>query len=122
MADTYISLYLKAHRIRVYVDVLRALGSPKRICFMIEERCQTFLVAPYENKDFKSHEVPASVYTGSAAMEISSIRLCTLIAKFHGWNGNYSYRVPRKYHPKHNVMLFQLAQAGIIEHGGKGKD
>lgn len=61
MADVYISFYLKANRIHIFMDTLRSIGSPKRICFMIEENGRTLLIAPYAQKDFKSHEVPDPV-------------------------------------------------------------
>ena len=55
MADVYISFYLKANRIHIFMDTLRSIGSPQRICFMIEENGRTLLIAPYAQKDFKSH-------------------------------------------------------------------
>ncbi len=33
MSNYYISFYLKAYRIHIFVDALRAIGSTKRICF-----------------------------------------------------------------------------------------
>lgn len=114
MTDSYISFYLKANCIHVYVSALRDIGSPNRICFMIDELGKTLLVAPYENMDFKSHKVPMSVYSGSKSFRIFSARLCRLIASSHNWNVNDSYRVPGKYNSKHNVAVFNLADAETI--------
>ena len=66
------------------MDTICSIGSPKRICFMIEENGRTLLIAPYAQKDFKSHEVSNSVYAGSSSLEINSLRLCSLVAKLHG--------------------------------------
>ena len=115
MADVYISFYLKANRIHIFMDTLRSIGRPKRICFMIEENGRTLLIAPYAQKDFKSHEVSNSVYAGSSSLEINSLRLCSLVAKLHGWDRERSYRVPGKYSTEHNVVIFRLYEAEIIE-------
>ena len=72
MHETHISFYLKANRIRIFVDALRGIGSPSRICFMIEESGETLLVAPYGKRDFRSHAVPPEVYGGTGGMEVSS--------------------------------------------------
>ena len=114
MADVYISFYLKANRIHIFMDTLRSIGSPKRICFMIEENGRTLLISPYAQKDFKSHEVSNSVYAGSSSLEINSLRLCSLVAKLHGWDRERS-RVPGKYSTEHNVVIFRLYEAEIIE-------
>ena len=115
MADVYISFYLKANRIHIFMDMLRSIGSPQRICFMIEENGRTLSIAPYAQKDFKSHEVPDSVYAGSSSLEINSLRLCSLVAKLHGWDRGRSYRVSGKYSTEHNVVIFRLYEAETIE-------
>ena len=116
MADTNISFYLKANRIHVFVDALRKIGSPRRVCFMIEENGQTLLLAPYEKRDFKSHSVPAEVYKGAGVMEVSSKKLCQLIAQMHHWNLGHSYRVPGIIIAEHKVIIFELTKAEAIEH------
>lgn len=113
-ADSYISSYLKANCIHIYVSALRDIGSPKRICFMIDDRGRSLLVAPYENTDFKSHRVPVSVYSGRATFRIFSVHLCGLIASSHNWDPSCSYRVPGKYNSKHNVVVFNLNDARTI--------
>ncbi|MCI6594004.1 MAG: hypothetical protein MSJ87_01955 [Firmicutes bacterium] len=47
VADTNISFYLKASRIHIFIDALRGLGSPSRICFMIDELGKILLITPY---------------------------------------------------------------------------
>jgi len=116
MADTHISFYLKANRIHVFVDALQGIGNPQRICFMIEENGQTLLISPYEKRDFKSHSVPADVYKGAGCMEVSSKKLCQLIAQLHNWDLNHSYRVPGSINEEHKVVILELAKAEIIEH------
>lgn len=115
MNDTHISFYLRANRIHIFVDALRAIGSPKRICFMVAEDGQSFLIAPYDKRDFKSHGVPADVYQGDGRMEISSMKLCSIMATLHSWDLSKSYRVPGKKHSEENVVIFDLKKAEIIE-------
>lgn len=107
MADVYISFYLKANRIHVFMDTLRSIGSPQRICFMIEENGRTLLIAPYAQKDFKSHEVPDSVYAGSSSLEINSLRLCSLVAKLHGGGQRKVIPSPRQIQYRTQCCDFQ---------------
>ena len=116
MNDTYISFYLRANRIHIFVDALRGIRHPKYICFMIEENGKTLVLAPYPKKDYYSHRVPAGVYNGSKSMEISSKRLCRILADLYGWDLVASYRVPGTVIQKQDVVLFYLDKAEIIKH------
>ena len=115
MPDSYISFYLKANRVHVFIDVLRGLGNPSRICFMIEGNGRTLLIAPYEKRDFKSHAVPSVAYKGAGGLEVSSMRLCQIIAQLHHWNANRSYRVPGTVFIEKEVAIFRLTEAEIID-------
>ena len=115
MSETYISFYLRSSRIHLFVDVLRSIGSPSRICFMVEESGETLLVAPYGKRDFKSHSVPPVVYNGTGGMEVSSFRLCRMIANLHHWDVSRSYRVPGKVYSEQKVAIFKLKEAGVID-------
>ena len=114
MDETYISFYLKANRIHVFINALRGIGSPKRVCFMMDESGNTLILSPYDKRDFKSHAVPNKVYNGSESLEISSYKLCRLLASSHNWDISRSYRIPRKIVPSLNVVMFQFDKAEII--------
>jgi len=114
--ETNISFYLRANRIHIFVDALRGIGEPSRICFMISESGESLLIAPYDKRDFKSHSVPQEVYSGTEAMEISSIKLCRIIAKLHDWDLSRSYRVPGKVYERKKIAIFDLNNAEPIEH------
>ena len=114
MDETNISFYLRTNRVHIFVDALRAIGSPKRICFMIAENGKTLLIAPYKKRDLKSHNVPNEVYQG-AGMEISSLKLCRMIASIYSWDISKSYRVPGKRHSEENVVIFDLTRAAVID-------
>ena len=113
--ETYISFYLKENRIHIFVDSLRGLGSPPRICFLIEESGETFMIAPYKKRDFKSHGVSPNVYHGTSSMEVSSMKLCRIIAGIHHWDLSRSYRVPGTIHTEQKVAVFSLTKAEIID-------
>lgn len=115
MRDLYISFYLRANRVRVFSDVLRAIGSPKRICFLIDKSGENLLIAPHDNRDFKSHKVPPQAVNGKYGVEICSIKLCRIIADLHGWDITSSYRVPGTAYPERNAAVFRLAEAEAIE-------
>ena len=121
MDETYISFYLKAYRIHVFVDALRGIGSPRRICFMISEDRRSLLLAPYHKRDLKSHNVPQDVYNGIGGMEISSMKLCRLIADLYSWDLSLSYRVPGRIYENMNVVIFDLPRAEIIHPDQEGK-
>lgn len=54
MTNTYISFYLNANRVHVFIEALRGIGSPKRICFMIDKDGRNLLLVPYGKRDFVS--------------------------------------------------------------------
>ena len=97
------------------MDSLRAIGKPRRICFMLKEDANELLLTPYKNRDLKSHAVPAKVYTSDDEMDVSSQKLCRLLAGRHGWDITRSYRIPGVIHADLNVVVFSLRDAEIIE-------
>ena len=94
MSKTHLSFYLKANRIHIFVDALRLIGSPANIC---------------------SHRVSAEVYKGKRSMEISSLRLCRIMAEMQQWNTSCSYRVPGVIMPRQQICVFYLDQAEPIK-------
>jgi len=112
--DTFISFYLKANRIHIFVEALRGIGSPAFVRFMISEDGKALLMAPYDKKDFSSHRVPAAVYQGKKSLELCSIRLCRIVSKMYGWDSNFSYRVPGTIMPRQSVVVFNLDEAAKI--------
>lgn len=115
MSKTHLSFYLKANRIHIFVDALRLIGSPANICFMIGENGKTLILKPYPKKGFHSHRVSAEVYKGKRSMEISSLRLCRIMAEMQQWNTSCSYRVPGVIMPRQQICVFYLDQAEPIK-------
>ena len=100
MSNSYISFYLKAYRIHVFTDTLRAIDSPKRICFLVD-------------KDIKH-----------LAIEISSFPLCQLISKKLNWEFNCSYRVlgkVGKISGGQKAVVFDLTNAETIKDTKNGQ-
>ncbi len=112
--EVCLSFYLRETRIMVYTSVLRALGSPSRICFMISENGDNLLISPYEKKDLKSHSVPARVYSGTDSMRVNSYALCHIVAELHGWDLMRSYRIPGEVFSEKRVAIFHLKEAKVI--------
>jgi hypothetical protein len=115
MNETYISFYLRSNRIHVFTNALREIGEPSRICFLIGENGHSLLMVPYRKRDFRSHHVPRDVYNGCDSMEISSMKLCRIIAFIHKWDIRLSYRVPGKIITDEQVVIFDLDRAAIIK-------
>lgn len=114
MSETYISFYLRANRIHVFADALRGIGSPSRICFLLDPDGKTLLMVPYAKRDFKSHLIHPKTYSGKAGVEISSLGLCRLIANRHGWDISRSYRVPGRVSSAQVLAAFDLKNAEVI--------
>lgn len=117
MNDTNISFYLKIYRIHVFVDTLRGIGCPRRICFMISDDGNSLLISPYPKKDLKSHSIPSKTYTyrGEGGVDISSYKLCYLIARMQNWATERSYRIPGTVYEDKRIAIFDLRRAEIIE-------
>lgn len=117
MVDTHISFYLRKYRIHIHRDMLTGLGCPQRICFMVSDDGQSLLVLPYEKRDLRSHRVPAKVYGANrhGGMEISSMGLCQIISRLHGWSIAASYRIPGKVLKEQKIAVFDLSKAVEIE-------
>ena len=119
MNSTHISFYLRASRIHVFAEALRSIGSPRRICFLISADGQTLLMRAHKTRDFRSHKVPRNVYMGERSLEISSYKLCGILAGLHGWDLRCSYRVPGTVRKDRDSILFYLTKAEVT---GKESD
>lgn len=115
MSETHISFYLKTYRIHIFAEALRGIGCPHRICFMLSPNGQTLALLPYDKRDFRSHKVAQEVYQGGQPVEISSYRLCSMLADLHSWDRTHSYRVPGQIIKEKSFVLFDLTGANIIE-------
>ena len=113
-SETYISFYLRANRIHVFIDSLRGLGSPKRVCFLMDDNGNTLVLIPYGKRDLVSHKVPEEAYIGSKDMEISSKKLCRLLAALHKWDTECSYRIPGIILSNRRMVKYDLTKAQSI--------
>jgi len=115
MNETYISFYLRSNRIHVFTSALREIGEPSRICFLIGENGHSLLMVPYGKRDFRSHYVSKDVYAGCDSLEISSMKLCRIIAFIHKWDLRQSYRAPGRIFAEEQIVLFNLDRAITIK-------
>ena len=115
MDETYVSFYLRRNRIRVFRQVIAAIGDPRFIRFMIKEDGSSLILLPYNKKTFQSLRVPETVNYGRWSMEISSKPLCLLLARCLGWELSRSYRIPGKVYEQQPLVLFNLSRAYQIE-------
>ena len=115
MNEIYVSFYMRDSCVRIFVDTLRGIGSPKYICFMIQEDDNSFAIIPYKKMDFVSHHVSSKVYEGSSVMRVFSKKLCNVMINMNHWNPDSSYRVPGVVLDNHEAAIFDLKQAEIIK-------
>lgn len=112
--NSYISFYLKPSRIHIFMDVLRGIGSPSRICIKIDHERERLLLMPYYKVDYKSHAVPKDVYRGNVCMELCSLKLCKIIANRHKLDSERSYRMPGIVDVDDKIAVFDLTRATEI--------
>ena len=53
--------------------------------------------------------------TGNGGMEVSSMKLCRIIASLYHWDLDRSYRVPGTVYPEKKVAIFRLKEAELID-------
>ncbi|WP_297293795.1 hypothetical protein [uncultured Oscillibacter sp.] len=81
---------------------------------MISADGQALLIRAHENRDLKSHKVPQDVYDGGRSFEISSWKLCKILADLHSWDLKHSYRIPGVLMRDRRSVRFSLAKAEVI--------
>lgn len=111
---SHISFYFNQYRVHVFMDVLRGMGCPSRICFMIDFSGNRLLITPYSKRDFKSHCVPKKVYTNSDGLEINSMKLCKIISQLHKLDEEESYRFPGIVDVTEHAAMFDLTKPQLI--------
>ena len=62
MNGVYISFYLKANRVHIFVEALRSMGSPGRIRFLISKDGRILLIQPYGKSQSVFCELCCEVY------------------------------------------------------------
>ena len=120
MSGVHISFYLRTNRIHIFTETLRCIGCPKRICFLISADGRFLLMRPHADRDLRSHKIPQSVYDGRRSFELSSWRLCGILAALHRWDLACSYRVPGVIMRDRCSVRFSLARAEIT--GKRGEE
>ena len=118
MADHfYISFYLRTNTIYIFCGVLREIGQPKYIRFLLNADGTKIIVQPYDRKEFTSFRVPTDIYhseyVGRRSFRIQSKALCMLLALRLGWDKSKSYRVPGTFFSNQKAMCFDLEKGKI---------
>ena len=114
MNGVYLSFYLRTSRIHIFTEALRLIGCPKRICLLISADGRSLLMRAHETRDLKSHRISQNVYNGRGSYEISSWKLCRILAYLHSWDLEWSYRVPGVILRDQRSVRFSLAQAEAV--------
>lgn len=112
--ESHISFYFYQYRVHVFMDVLRGMGNPSRICFMIDLSGNRLMIVPYKKRDFKSHFVSQKVYADNTGLEISSMKLCKIISRLHNLDEDESYRFPGVVDARKRTAIFDLTKPQAI--------
>lgn len=111
---TSLSIYLRSNTIRVYKSTIRLLNTPKFIQFRVHSDGNSIMVMPYPQQTFTSFRVPKNIYEEDGDMEVHSKMLCEIIGKKHNWDFECSYRIPGRYIPEQNIVVYDFKRASII--------
>ena len=113
--ELYLSFSLKRQRVRIFRDVLRALGKPGCFCFLIDEDSNRLAMQVCAFGDGGFHITPDFSDKDSGwSYEISSAELLGLIWDQCNWDPESSYRVAGVLCPDIHVIIFELNNAEMF--------
>ena len=108
----YISFSIKRQRVRIFRDVLRALGKPGCFRFLIDEETNRLALQVCAFGDAGFHITPDFSDKDSGwSYEICSMELLELIWDLCDWDSDGSYRVAGVLCPDIHVIIFELNDA-----------
>ena len=113
--ELYLSFSLKRQRVRIFRDVLRALGKPRCFRFLIDEDSNRLAMQVCAFGDGGFHITPDFSDKDSGwSYEISSAELLGLIWDQCNWDPESSYRVAGVLCPDIHVIIFELNNAEMF--------
>lgn len=113
--ELYLSFSLKRQRVRIFRDVLRALGKPGCFRFLIDEDSNRLAMQVCAFGDGGFHITPDFSDKDSGwSYEISSAELLGLIWDQCNWDPESSYRVSGVLCPDIHVIIFELNNAEMF--------
>ena len=113
--ELYLSFSLKRQRVRIFRDVLRALGKPGCFRFLIDEDSNRLAMQVCAFGDGGFHITPDFSDKDSGwSYEISSAELLGLIWDQCNWDPESSYRVAGVLCPDIHVIIFELNNAEMF--------
>ena len=107
-----LSFSLKRRRVRIFHDVVRALGMPKCFRFLIDEKTNQLAMEKCSFGDKGYHVIP-DFQDSSWAYELTSLELLELIWNLCNWDPEKTYRVQGVVCPDIQVVIFDLNKAEI---------
>lgn len=114
----YLSFYLGSDTIYIFCGVLKKMGRPAYVRFLIDANAMRLAMQPYHRMEFTSFRVPKALYDDQPGKNVSfrirSRAFCQLIAVKMGLDANKSYRIPGEIYPKCSTACFNLMDAREI--------
>ncbi len=118
----YLSFYLGSDTIYIFCSVLKRMGRPTYVRFLIDADTMRLAMQPFHKKEFTSFRVPKALYVDRPGKHVSfrihSRAFCQLVAVKMGWNADRSYRIPGTVYSKCSTACFDLTGAKEIHAGG----
>lgn len=109
-----ISFSIRRGRLLIYHSVIRALGEPEHIRFLLNSRDKHIAVQACEPIDQHSFRVPKSQEGELFQFEISSSPLLSVLYKQCEWDVDKTFLVYGKEYQKNRLIDFDLSSAAVI--------
>ena len=109
-----ISFSVRRGRLLIYHSVIRRLGEPERIRFLLNSRDNHIAVQACEPIDKHSFRVPKAVEGERYQFDISSSPLLSVLYKQCGWDADKTYLVYGRDYQKNHLVDFDLGTAEVI--------
>ena len=109
-----LSFSIRRGRLLIYHSVIRALGEPEQIRFLLNSRERHIAVQSCEPIDQHSFRVPKVQDGERFQFDISSSPLLSVLYKQCGWDADKTYLVYGREFQKNHLVDFDLNTAEVI--------
>ena len=118
--QTQVSIDFKKNRIRVYKELLRLIGDPKYIQFLVNvEKSQVAIRGiDADSRESHAHKVNRTIMTTDFSFEVYSQSFTEkLRTVFDGFEGKCTYRLSGTVLPRERAVVFSINSMQKVEAG-----
>lgn len=111
-----ISLYGKTNSIHVGKDVIRVLGVPEYLCFMINQAMDSIVIRSGSYDEFLAFKVPDNIcFLKNKQMRVASQAFVNGLMLMNDLDPSHTYQIEGSYSEEKNVVVFYLKDSQLFE-------